>query len=339
MGNPRARFSQAYQAAFRDYLTDQSEQLLQAAYELGREAVGEGLGVLDIAAIHHEALATALRQTGDRQPPQILQAGGDFFREGLAAFEMVQRSFRDAEETARLYARERLIAETLQRGLLPEHLPEIHRVSVAARYLPGAMGVNVGGDWYDVISLLDGRAGIALGDVAGRGIKAASVMGQVRTAFHAYALRGDSPATVVRRLDQLIQTLDGDHFSTLTYVILDPASGRTELTRAGHPPPLVKSPDGDVSFLLAGLSMPLGVETGSGHCETAFDLKPGSVLMLFSDGLIEGKPGGIDHSLSVLEQVVADGPSELEALCDHVLLEMPSPEASDDIALLLARWE
>ena len=155
---------------------------------------------------------------------------------------------RDQSESQR-YEREHHIAETLQRILLPEERPELPGLTVATRYFPGAAGLQVGGDWYDVFALPEGRVGVVVGDVVGRGVGAAAVMGQLRVALRAYAIEFSSPATVLTCLGRLARSLDDSQMATVLYGVVDPKEARIELASAGHPPPLVVGADGEVSFL------------------------------------------------------------------------------------------
>ncbi len=238
-----------------------------------------------------------------------------------------------AVDGVRRYEHERGIADTLQRSLLPERLPDIAGVAVGARYRAGGPGVDVGGDWYDVIPLSGGRAGLVLGDVMGKGLPAAIVMGQLRTAARAYALDGHGPAGVTDRLDAMVRALDGNHMATMIYMAVDPASLEVRFTRAGHPPPVLVRPDGSVSVLEGGGSVPLGVSDEPDHAEETVQLEPGATLLLYSDGLIERRDESIDTGLEKLRAAVANGPAAPDALCQH-LLDTMGEERSDDVALL-----
>jgi Stage II sporulation protein E (SpoIIE)/Phosphoserine phosphatase RsbU, N-terminal domain/GAF domain len=505
--SPLDRFEHAYARAFHRYLAETSEHGLHRAYELGRQAVSEELGLLDLSAVHHRAVASAVERAERQDAQGVLEAATDFFLQALAAFEMVQLGISEAEEramlekqhvaqlhqladaaiainasssiggilqlvaerartiigahsciagvqlnrdraggvwrishsergarwrqllggvelsellsfladtlsparasavslageepwtglarmargstvrgcivapllsprerciglillvdapggeftekdesiltqltqvvsvavdNARLYQREHRIAETLQRGLLPSKLPDIPGIALAVRYVPGAAGMNVGGDWFDVVALADGRTGIAIGDVVGRGVRAASVMGQMRTAFRAYALGGESPDTVVARLNRLLPTLDLDHFSTMVYVRWDPAQTVANLVRAGHPPPLVVEPQGRTRYLDRAGSLPLGVLPDAEYHLDQVRLRPGSTLVLYTDGLVE-QQAGPDAGLTQLERAVS-GSGDLQAICDRVVDEVLPAHSVDDAALLMVRF-
>jgi PAS domain S-box-containing protein len=237
---------------------------------------------------------------------------------------------------ARLYEREHRIVETLQRSLLPDRLPRLPGMHIAARYMPG--GADVGGDWFDAIDLQNGGIGIVMGDVVGHGIGAASLMGQLRNAMRAYALEELSPSEVVARLDRLVQQLEGGHMATLMYAVIEPDWSRVRFTSAGHPPLLVLGPDGRAEYLWGGRSTPLGSPDHLGYEEDAAELEGGSTLVLYTDGLVEVRGEPLDVGLERLSQEVVNGPREPEALCDHVIDSLlGSGPASDDVALLALR--
>ena len=154
--------------------------------------------------------------------------------------------------------REHRIAVTLQRSLLPERVPEIPGVLLAARYVPATADAEVGGDWYDVVPLPDGRVGVGIGDVAGHGLRAASAMGQLRMALRAYAVEESSPAAVVGRLRQLVALLAHTEMATLLYLVFDPETVSVTFANAGHPPPLLIGDDGSAAFLESVPAPPLG---------------------------------------------------------------------------------
>ena len=233
--------------------------------------------------------------------------------------------------------RERGITETLQRSLLPERLPEIPGVALASRYRPGAAGLDVGGDWYDVFVLPDGQLAITIGDVVGRGLIAAATMGQLRTAVRAYALETHSPASVVERLSTLARELEAAQMTTLIYAVLDPATGTLTWENAGHPPPLLLTPDGGASFLDDGRSPPLGV-TSAAPRSSAVTMQPGSTLVLYTDGLVEPRLGSIEEGMEGLRIAASGFTGDLDALCDDRVLRDPRPESSqDDVAVLAVR--
>jgi anti-sigma regulatory factor (Ser/Thr protein kinase) len=224
--------------------------------------------------------------------------------------------------------------EMLQRSLLPDRLPILPGVKIAARYLPGGAGVDVGGDWYDAILLEDGRVGLAMGDVVGHGLGAASLMGQLRHAARAYALEGHSPPAVLDRLDRLVRSLPGAQMATLLYAVVDSDLRTLRFASAGHVPPLVVGPDASPRFLAGAPNPPLGVFESSGHEEISVELEPGSTIVLYTDGLVEERGVSIDAGLDALRRAAAH-PGDPEELCDHLVDSMLAIHAAhDDIAVL-----
>jgi integral membrane sensor domain MASE1/anti-sigma regulatory factor (Ser/Thr protein kinase) len=249
-----------------------------------------------------------------------------------------QRMFGTVQDVTegRKAEREHRIAETLQRSLLPDRLPEIPGVLLAARYVPASADMEVGGDWYDVVQLPSGQVGLAIGDVAGHGLRAASTMGQLRMGLRAYALEEPSPAKLVSRLDRLVSQLLVSEIVTLVYLVLDLDSGMVRLANAGHPPPLVVGGEGKTSYLEEGLGSPLGCDADP-HVETSFRLVPGSTLLLFTDGLVEKRGVSIQEGLERLESLAADCEQPVETFCERLLGSMVKSVISDDVALLAIR--
>jgi PAS domain S-box-containing protein len=241
-----------------------------------------------------------------------------------------------AIDHVQLYEREHRIAETLQRSLLPERLPQLPGLNVAARYSPAAAEAEVGGDWYDVIPIPGGRVGLVMGDVAGKGLGAASMVGRLRSALRAYALEGHDPATAVEQLNRLVWTeLDESQMATLIYVIIDPAEGSLRWVNAGHMPPLLVVGERLPHFLEGGRSVPLGVLPFPNFEENSVDIRPGATVVLYTDGLVERSGKHIDDGLAELADVVRDAPAGPDQLCDHLLDAMvPAEGAADDVALL-----
>jgi serine phosphatase RsbU (regulator of sigma subunit)/anti-sigma regulatory factor (Ser/Thr protein kinase) len=445
-------FRAGYTAAFRSYLAGGGETGLESAYELGREAVSDELSLLELAGIHHEVLADSLARAPKAELERVARAGTDFFRESLSTFEMIQRGFGEAQETARLeqrhaaqlrgladaalalnstlsvdemlallgeracaivgadqsavsmatdggdrprrpvreggrlvaplidragralglvelsgkregefseddesiviqlahmasvaienarlYEHERGTALELQRNLLPDGLPEIPGVVAEYRYSAGGDG-EVGGDWFEIIPLAGGRVGMAIGDVVGRGLPAAKMMGHLRPALRAYALEGEPPARVAELMAHFVRTLDRDQMSTCVYAVLDPATGELRCANAGHPPPLVLSEDGEAAFLAGKPGLPLGVTADYEYPELRTTLAPGSTLLLYTDGLVEKRGEPLDAGLERFREVVAGAPGEpLQRLCEHVLDTLVQEAPGDDVALLALR--
>src|SRR3954454_25389932 len=228
-----------------------------------------------------------------------------------------------AIDHVQLYEREHRIAETLQRSLLPERLPQLPGLGVAARYRPAAAEAEVGGDWYDVIPIPGGRVGLVMGDVAGKGLGAAAMVGRLRSALRAYALEGHDPATAVEQLNRLVWTeLDESQMATLIYVILDPAEGAIRWVNAGHMPPLLVVGDRMPHFLEGGRSVPLGVMPFPNFEENSVEIRPGATVILYTDGLVERAGSHIDDGLAELADVVRAAPGGPDQLCDHILSAM-----------------
>jgi PAS domain S-box-containing protein len=277
---------------------------------------GELDGVVELA------LCSTRRWTSDEESLLILMAD----RAGLAI------------ANARAYEQELGTVETLQRSLLPDQLPGADGVALAARYRPG--GAKVGGDWYDALELGDGRLGVAMGDVVGHGLGAASLMGQLRHATRAYALEGHPPSGVLDRLDRLVRSLDGSQMATLMYLVVEPDRSSVRLASAGHVPPLVVGPDGMAGFLGGAPDPPLGVFESPSHSEVAMALEPGATLVLYTDGLVEQRGVSIDAGLEALRAAATEPGDDPEALCDRLMDVMLSVhDPSDDIALLVLQTE
>ena len=235
---------------------------------------------------------------------------------------------------AAAYERERRTATALQAGLLPHGVPKLQHGQVAVRYLPAEGGLAVGGDWYDVIALPDGRVGLAIGDVTGHGAEAAVMMGQLRTALRAYALEGSAPGLVVSRLNHLTLTLSDDAMATLIYAVLDETLTSGSFVNAGHPPPILIGADG-ARTLEARSAPPAGASAGTNFEEHAFTLAAGDALLLYSDGLVEERGAVVPERENALLEALGT-PAPAEVLCERALASLrPHGAASDDVALLV----
>ncbi|MFI8089249.1 SpoIIE family protein phosphatase [Streptomyces sp. NPDC086080] len=239
-----------------------------------------------------------------------------------------------ALDRARLYDAKHDIAHRLQSALLPHTLPRIPGLRVAARYLPAARGVGIGGDFYDLIQLDEHTAGAAIGDVQGHNVDAAALMGQVRTAVHAHATVGSPPDQVLAGTNRLLNDLEPGRFTSCVYVRLDLATRRGCIATAGHPPPLLRHPDGRTELLRVSPGLLLGIEPDSGYPTADVPLPPGCVLVLYTDGLVEAPGVDVDDATAALAALLerAD-PTDLDAMADTLIRHAPG--AWDDIALLL----
>ncbi|WP_316752132.1 SpoIIE family protein phosphatase [Streptomyces herbicida] len=254
-------------------------------------------------------------------------------------------------DNARRYTRERAAALALQRQLLPQYLPPNSAVEVAHRYLPTDALSGVGGDWFDVIPLSGARVGLVVGDVVGHGLHAAATMGRLRTTVRALAPMDIPPDELLKRLDDLVgqsaeagtdplgAVADDDVAAgaTCLYAVYDPVSRRCTMARAGHLPPAVVEPDGRVGFPDLPAGPPLGLG-GLPFESLEIELPAGSLLALFTDGLVELRNRDIDKGLETLRKVLSEDASSLEDLCDRVITELlPDSTTTDDTALLLVR--
>jgi PAS domain S-box-containing protein len=291
-----------------------------------------GASSLIVVPLLAEGKVTGVIEVGAAPPRR-------FSQEELRLLELAADRVALTIDHARVFEREHKIAETLQRSLLPERLPGIPGIAVAARYLPAATEAEVGGDWYDVIPIPGGSVGLVMGDVAGKGLAAASMVGRLRSALRAYALEGHDPATVVERLNRLVFTeLEESQMATLLYLVFDPAEGTVRWVNAGHLAPLLVVGEGLAHFLEGGRSVPLGVMPFPSFEEVSVGLEAGGSILLYTDGLVERPGAHIDDGLGLLADVVRSGPLDPEDLCAHVLRELvPKEGATDDVALLSLR--
>ncbi|MEU3661351.1 SpoIIE family protein phosphatase [Streptomyces sp. NPDC032940] len=244
-------------------------------------------------------------------------------------------------QRALLYDREHELAAGLQTAMLPGHMPPTPGLVFATRYRPASARGGIGGDWYDVLTLPDGRVVAVVGDVQGHDVTAAAVMGQLRIALRAYAAEGHPPTTVVARASAFLTELDTDRFATCLLVEIDPRTGRTVIVRAGHLGPVLRRPDGTCTWLETPGGLPLGLSSpGSqpGHPAAETVLGAGSTLLLCTDGLVESRAADIDEGRARLLGALATGPVDPDGLADHLLSTMGAYTGEDDdVALLVMR--
>lgn len=244
---------------------------------------------------------------------------------------------RAAAAVQSLRAREdRAAALALQRSLVPSALPAVAGVEVAARYVPGSG--HVGGDWYDVFVLPSGKLALVVGDVAGSGLAAAVVMGRIRSALRAYALEFPAPADVLHKLDRKMQYFeDNAIMATVSYAVLDPATGQLAVSLAGHLPPVIAAPGQHGALAEIAADPPIGITDPSRREVTTLTLEPGAVLCLYTDGLVERRDELIDDGITRLCQAVAPGlPEDVCVSAMQAMVGYQSPR--DDVALLVLRW-
>ncbi|WP_329434124.1 MULTISPECIES: SpoIIE family protein phosphatase [unclassified Streptomyces] len=362
------------------------------------EASG-GDGVVEVGAVHRYAFnspcADALRTA---RPQFVPAASGGLIQStlavpmvahdtvvGLARFARTKGSepFNDRDralavelaaraavciDNARLYRREHERALILQRSLLPPDDPEASGLDIACRYLPGNAATEVGGDWFDVIELPGHRTALVVGDVMGRGLRAAVAMGELRTAVRTLALLDLEPAEVLSALDEIARGLgtpgspsspapgpgggvqqatraarragDADlsevYLATCVYAVYDAVTRRCTFANAGHLPPVLVEPGEGALMLDVPPGMPLGVG-GEPFEEVEVELPEGSLLALYTDGLVESRDHPLDEGLSAFRSALDDPSPALEDVCDHVLTTLDTHHGEDDIALLMAR--
>src|SRR5436305_1798094 len=266
-------------------------------------------------------IGTLVRRNFDEDDVTLLQLAAD--RAALAI------------DTARI-SEQRAVTEIMQRSLLPEALPEIPGMRFSAKYLPAGSGVKIGGDWYDIFQLADGQLAFVIGDVVGRGVLAASVMAEIRTALRAYMLQGHGLTEVISMLNELLVSMGRSRGATLSILKLDPPAEELEAVIAGHLPPLLIEPDGRAQLVEQRHGLPVGVRTGHDYEASRYPFPTGSRLLLYTDGLVERRNESIDLGLQRLttaaeaaarqtDSPLADG--VYRALLDETPLE-------DDVALL-----
>lgn len=238
---------------------------------------------------------------------------------------------------ARAFDAEHELVGMLQRQLLPRRLPELPGAVAVARYLPATAGLEVGGDWYDVIPLPDHHVALVIGDVQGHSAAAATLMGQMRTALRAYAAEGHPPDVVVAHANRLLLELETDLFVTCCYVDVDMEDGTAWCVRAGHPPPVLRHPDGSAEVAETDGGPPLGILTRAEFPMTPLRLTPGTVLALTTDGLLESAVLDLDTGLRRLARALsASDPARLGVVADTLLGDA---HRGDDVALLLMRYD
>lgn len=264
----------------------------------------------------------------------------DVLRSKVAVFVELQRERGERVREARARVEAEAIASTLQRQLLPEQLPTVPTLAMAARYRPSERAAQVGGDWYDAIVLPGGGVGLAIGDVVGHGVRAATLMGELRAALRAYAVtEPQCPGAALTLLNSLVvRTHPNEMVATLLYAVVDADGGRVRFASAGHLPPLLMSADGVARFLEHATLPPLGVAEHAQFESWESELSPGATLLLYTDGLVERRDEALDAGLERLRGALATGPAELEELCSHILAHVPGASGvQDDAALLAAR--
>ncbi|MFI1098523.1 SpoIIE family protein phosphatase [Streptomyces sp. NPDC020917] len=239
---------------------------------------------------------------------------------------------------ARSHDAENEFTSILQRSLLPRALPALPGGTAVARYLPATTGLAVGGDWYDVIPVSDRSIALVIGDVQGHSAEAATIMGQIRTGIRAYAVEGHPPDVVMSHANRLLIGLDSEAFATCCYVALDVEDGDAWVVRAGHPQPVLRAPDGGTLEVEAEGGPPLGVIADADFPLTNVSMTPGSVLALFTDGLVESSKLHLEEGVQRVRRVLATAdPAAPDRTADELIGTTERRE--DDVALLLLRYD
>jgi len=231
---------------------------------------------------------------------------------------------------------QRAVTEIMQRTLLPDTLPQIPGMRFSAKYLPAGSGIKVGGDWYDVFQLANGRVAFVIGDVVGRGVLAASVMAEIRTALRAYMAQGHKLAEVVSMLNDLLVSMGRSRGATLSILELDPEAEELEAVTAGHLPPLLIEPDGETRLLEQTHGLPVGVRTGHSYQACRYPFPTGSRLLLYTDGLIERREESIDEGFRRLTTAAHAAAQRTDSsFADRVYRSLlDETPLEDDVALL-----
>ncbi len=303
-----------------------------------------GNSAFTLAMSSHEPLAGSL----PRDLPWIIVVAGvlltlaatgvtlSLVRRRRDAERLAERLEVSANENRRLYAEQRGIAQTLQHALLPDVLPQIPGVETSARYEAGEDGVEIGGDWYDVIDFEDGRLLLVVGDVSGRGLRAATTMALLRYAIKAYAAQHDTPAEILTKLSHLLNVSDSGQLATILFALVDIERRAITVTSAGHLPPLLIQ-NGAGEYVEGDIGLPIGVERGASYTSTTIAAPPASTLVAFTDGLIEHRGEDLDEGLARLRRAAVGQNIALSDLLGRLVSELQS--GADDIAIVGLRWK
>ncbi|HEY8472866.1 MAG TPA: GAF domain-containing SpoIIE family protein phosphatase [Natronosporangium sp.] len=294
---------------------------VDAGTVLNRSPIDEGLSVLAGVPITASGKVLGVLHVGSRDPRQFSDDDLDLLRVVADRAGMAAQA-----RNARL---ERQATVALQRSLLPARPPHVAGLDVAAHYLPGAE-VGVGGDWYDLFTLPSGQVGVAIGDVAGSGLRAAVVMGRIRSALRAYAIESEDPADVLTRLDRKIQLFEPDAFATAIYAVIDPSRSTMTASVAGHLPPILLDPVGAPRELVVTADLPLGAYPNAPRHSVTLPFP--DALLLYTDGLIERRGRPLDVAIKQLLETLTGGTAD--ELCAQVMALVHGDPVADDIALL-----
>ncbi len=325
----------------------------QLAYRIGRPRLvadvaaelalwsGGAMGEI-LAGLAPQAMAAAPLTSGEKRLGVLLIGrGGDrpaFDERAVAILAELAGRLGLALRNAELSAYEHSVAETLQRAVLPDRLPELPHLRLAVRYLPATQGLDVGGDWYDAFRVEDNLIGLVVGDVVGHNAGSASVMGQLRNILRAYALRSPDPAAVLADTNSALRRLLPDALATVSYGVLDTVTGRLRYASAGHPPPLVITGQGQSRWLDQSSGLMLGVADEVAVPVASHALRAGDSLLLYTDGLVEDHERDLAEGMRTLTDTLAGRRDpDPDRLCDMLLERMLGARTrSDDVCLLAA---
>jgi serine phosphatase RsbU (regulator of sigma subunit) len=245
---------------------------------------------------------------------------------------------RVAAENRAMYTEQRSIAQTLQHALLPERLPEFDGLYVGARYVPAASGIDVGGDWYDVVAVGDGQVLMMIGDVSGHGLRAATTMASLRHAALAYAAQDPRPSSVLAQLSDFVNSAPHDYFATMLCALVDVRAHRLTVASAGHMPPLLIDGAGG-QFLDLDANVPIGVARKSPYLQSTVSVGPKTTLIAFTDGLVERRGEILDVGLARLREAAKNTGLPLEDLLIKLAQRLASEGHNDDTAIVGVRWQ
>jgi len=320
-------FAGAIAAQKRAIALDQVDESTVVNPELLRQGLKSLLGVPMLAEGHvvgvlHIGSLTQRRFTDD--DVHVLQVAAD--RIALATQATLNRT-------------ERAAATALQRSLMPPEVPAVAGIDLAARYIPGG-DAGVGGDWYDLFTLPSGQLGMVIGDVVGSGLRAAVIMGRLRSALRAYALETSDPAVVLDLLDRKVSHFEPNAMATVSYAVFDPATATLDVSLAGHPPPVYACCDQPAVLLDAEPDLPIGTHLPARKRRSwRLEVKPGTVMCFYTDGLVERRDSSVDKGLRLLCGAVHSTDSAETACADILDALLTGNKPIDDIAVAVLHRE
>ncbi len=313
----------------------EDRERVERALEAAR---GGGLGVVEARIVRPDgeerrirAVAEALRDAGE-----VVGLVGSC--QDVTEQVRAQRQLTEAQAAREVAAREHAIAEELQRSLLPRSSFDVEHLDVATYYAAGAEGTRVGGDWYDVVDLGAGRVAMVIGDVMGRGVRAAAVMGQLRSAIRAYSRLDLEPASMLQHLDGIVRDLGETQIVTCVYAVFDPSDQLLTVANAGHLPPLMRTPGRGVVRLPSPGGPPLGAGP-TRFTDQRLQMVQGSTLVLYTDGLVERRGTDIDRSIDAVGRVVSGWTGSARGLPERLVARVLPQGSDDDVAILVAAMD